>query len=84
LYIPSIFYSENGIDEGHEILAEYATKYSFSILMSNYSGELWGMKAGGKSAFWCKDGKLVAAMSSGSEGLLMVEKIGGRWIQIAL
>lgn len=79
LYIPSIFYSQKGIHEGHEILSKYAQVNALQILMSNYSGELWGVKAGGKSAFWDKKGNKVAQLNATEEGLLILEKIKKDW-----
>jgi len=79
LYVPSIFYSQKGIGEGHEILAKYAEKNSLQVLMSNYSGDLWGMKAGGKSAFWDKNGIKILQLSGDEEGLLLLEKMKADW-----
>lgn len=84
MYAASIFYTESGIEEGHEVLAQYASEHSFCVLMSNYAGEVWGMKSGGKSAFWNQDGRLIAALDSVSQGLLMIEKSGERWMQVVL
>ncbi len=79
--LPSIFYSKKGIDAGCELLSKYAKENSFSILMSNYSGNVWNMEAGGMSGFWDKNGKLVAALDSENEGLLIIEKIESGWMQ---
>ncbi len=79
LYIPSIFYSQNGIGEGHEILSEYAKMNAMQILMSNYTGELWGLKAGGNSAFWDKNGHKIGQLPTDQVGLLLLEKGGESW-----
>lgn len=81
LYIPSIFYTKNGIEEGYELLAKYASTYSLNVLMSNYSGVVWDKKAGGKSAFWDNNGRLMAALDSESQGLLIIEKYEDNWIE---
>jgi predicted amidohydrolase len=73
IYLPSIFYSEKGLDKGYKQLSEYAKKHSLHILMSNYSGQLWGMKSGGGSAFWNSNGKLIKRLNSTETGLLIVE-----------
>lgn len=79
LYLPSIFYSENGIDIGHKQLMNYAKKYALNILMSNYSGELWGIKSGGKSAFWNSRGERMDYLDSDAFGILIAEKNNGKW-----
>lgn len=79
LYLPSIFFSEAGIDNGHELLSKYAKENSFAVLMSNYSGEVWNLEAGGKSSFWNKNGEKMTELSAGKEGLLIVEKERGGW-----
>lgn len=80
IYMPSIFFSKKGINEGHRLLSEYAQKYSFSVLMSNYSGYLWNIEAGGRSSFWDDKGLNIAQLSSNKEGLLIMEKAGNTWI----
>jgi len=79
LYIASIFFSKKGITKGHKMLADYANTHSMKILMSNYAGQVWGMEAGGKSAFWDKNGALITELEVTSEGLLVLEKKEGKW-----
>jgi predicted amidohydrolase len=79
LYIPSIFFTKKGIDEGHDLLSKYAKKHQMSILMSNYSGFVWGLESGGKSGFWDSNGQLISHLGSDHEGLLIIEKKGGIW-----
>lgn len=74
LYLPSIFFSEKGIAIGHQNLATYAKTYQLNILMSNYSGNTWQIKSGGKSAFWNNKGNKLAELNANDEGLLMIEK----------
>jgi predicted amidohydrolase len=80
LYIPSIFFSTEGMDDAYTQLRGYAKKYSMNILMSNYCGETWGRTAGGESAFWSKDGNLVASLDGESTGLLIIEKQNDIWL----
>lgn len=82
LYVPSIFFSEGGIDKGHQLLAQYAKQHAFSILMSNYCGEHWNTKSGGKSGFWDSDGNLLGTLDRDESGLLIVEKQQQIWSQI--
>lgn len=79
MYISSIFFSKKGIEKGHKILANYAKKYKFSILMSNYNGKHWSTLAGGKSAFWNNKGKKINELSISKEGLLIAEKVTANW-----
>lgn len=78
-YLPSIFYSANGINKGREKLGMFAKKYSLNILMSNYSGHHWGMESGGKSSFWTNNGELKAELNSSDEGLIIIEKENDIW-----
>lgn len=79
IYLACIFYSNNGIDKGCEQLKNYAQNYSLNILMANYSGELWNMKSGGKSAFWNSKGELIENLNSNDSGLLVAEKKNEKW-----
>ncbi len=55
----------------------YAQKYALPILMSNFCGEYWNTKAGGKSAFWNEKGALIISLNDEEEGLVIVERING-------
>lgn len=79
IYLPGIFFSENGIDKGSRQLQQYAEKYSMNILMSNYSGELWGMKSGGQSAFWNSNGVLMDHLNQNDSGMLIIMKENEKW-----
>jgi len=79
VYIPSIFFTPNGISEAHNLLSCYAKKYAMNGLMSNFSGQSWEIEAGGGSAFWTKDGELTAEMNGSGSGLLIVEKTNDSW-----
>ena len=79
IYIPSIFFSPHGIPEAHRLLSNYAQKQSMDVLMSNYGGPSWGYDAGGQSAFWNKNGALIAELGVADEGLLIVERKDSSW-----
>ncbi len=79
VYLPSIFFSKEGIEKGHEQLQMYAQKYSLPVLMSNFCGEHWNTKAGGKSAFWSGKGELLTSLNENEEGLVIVEKVKNKW-----
>jgi len=79
LYVASIFYSEAGIQNGHALLSSYATVYKMHVLMSNFSGTAWGIRAGGRSAFWDNYGNLIVSLNASDEGLLIVAKSNQYW-----
>jgi len=84
IYIPSIFYSYKSINDAHLLLAGIAEKYSTNILMSNYAGHTWGTESGGKSAFWDKNGDLIASLDGSGSGLLIVKKNKDNWERLAI
>lgn len=73
LYIPSIFYTSNGIAGGHTTLSNYAKEYSMKVLMANYTGTSYGIESAGQSGFWNTEGNLVKQLDSREENLLIVE-----------
>ena len=80
IYIASLFWSLKGIYEAHNLLGNYAKEFSMNILMSNYCGKVWGIDAGGRSAFWNSDGNLITTLDDKNTGILMVMKNGDNWI----
>jgi predicted amidohydrolase len=79
IYIPSIFFSKSGIQNGHDLLSTYARKYSLNILMSNFCGQLWNTTCGGRSSFWTKNGQQVSELDESEEGLIVVNKMNETW-----
>jgi predicted amidohydrolase len=73
LYVASFFYTPNGITKGYELLRSYAKEYSMNVLMANYIGTSYGIKAAGQSGFWNKEGELIAQLNNIEENLLIVE-----------
>ncbi len=73
LYLASIFYTPNGINEAYTQLSAYAKKYAMNILMANYIGSSYSIEAAGKSAYWNKKGELVSQLNGEEENLLIVE-----------
>lgn len=73
LYIAGIFYTPNGIAEAHSQLSNYAEKHAMHVLMANFAGSSYHMKAAGQSAFWDNKGKVIATLNSDEEGLLVVD-----------
>ncbi|WP_316633577.1 carbon-nitrogen hydrolase family protein [uncultured Flavobacterium sp.] len=79
IYIANIFFTVNGIPSAYQDLQSYAQKHKMNVLMSNFSGESWGRPAGGKSAFWNKNGELIAQINDSDSGLLLVESKDENW-----
>jgi len=72
LYLASIFYTPNGINEGHQQLAYYAKEHGMNILMANFGGPSYKFETGGQSAFWNKNGELIAKIDEQNDELLLV------------
>lgn len=79
LYIPSIFFSSEGIKNAHNLLEYYSKSYQMNILMSNFTGHVWGIMAGGQSAFWNNQGERIGKMGKNESGLLIIKKENGLW-----
>ena len=79
IYISGIFYTPNGIADGHNSLAGYAKKYAMNVLMSNYGGPSLGLESGGKSAFWTNTGELKGSLENIQEGILIASKKNDNW-----
>jgi predicted amidohydrolase len=82
LYLAGIFYSSGGMSGAHSLLGRCAEEYGINVLMANYCGKHWGIEAGGRSAFWDKQGKMIAELDADDQGLLIVEKKEDRWAGI--
>ena len=80
LYIPSIFFTAEEMSEAYTTLKHASAKYSLNILISNYSGNVWGQQAGGKSAFWNQNGELVAHLGESDTGLLLINNTMKSWM----
>ena len=79
LYIPSIFYSVEGIEEGEKTLEKYAREHAINVLMSNFCGHQWGITSGGRSAFWNSNGTKMEQLDSEVSGLLLADKKEQHW-----
>lgn len=73
LYIASIYFTPNGINEAFNNLSDYSKKHSMSILMSNFVGKSYHYTGAGNSSFWNKEGMLIGNCNSSSECLLIVD-----------
>ena len=79
IYISSLFFTESGIQQGHEILQAYAKNYKLTILMANYVGKHWHVIGGGKSAFWNAKGNNIGELNNSNQGLLIAQKETLNW-----
>ena len=79
IYVPSIFFSLKSMEETFKMLGNYAQLNRMSILMSNFTGKIWGFEAGGQSAFWDHRGTLVGALGKNEAGLLITKKQTKSW-----
>jgi predicted amidohydrolase len=80
IYLASIFFEPEDMDRAYRTLSNYAEKYSMNALISNYTGQSWGLNGGGQSGFWDKNGNLIANLNSTDSGLLIIEKNDSNWI----
>ncbi len=79
MYLASIFFSPGGIAGAHKTLSGFAQQHCMLVLMANFCGQSWGMPAAGQSAFWNKQGELVASLDNTTAGLLVLEGHGDSW-----
>ncbi|MCB0631807.1 MAG: carbon-nitrogen hydrolase family protein [Saprospiraceae bacterium] len=79
VYLASLFFTPGGIPKAHRLLPAYAVGHKMQVLMANYCGTSWNLEAGGQSAFWNNNGKLVGALDSTIPGLLIVEEGERDW-----
>jgi predicted amidohydrolase len=81
IYLASIFFEPNDMQKAYRTLSSYAEKFSMNVLMSNYTGQSWGLDGGGQSGFWDKNGNLVSNLNDSDSGLLLIEKMNNEWIE---
>ncbi|MBK7882987.1 MAG: carbon-nitrogen hydrolase family protein [Chitinophagaceae bacterium] len=66
IYIASAVKSVKGIDKAIKRLAEIASKYSMTVLLSNCVGQCDGEGCAGKSSIWNNNGLLLAQLNDTS------------------
>jgi predicted amidohydrolase len=71
VYIASVAKTPTGVVKAHEQLAKTAREYGMTVLMVNCVGTCEGKPAGGQSAIWDAQGKIVASLGVEDEGLLI-------------
>lgn len=80
IYLASIFWEPKDMDRAYKTLSNYAKKYSMNVLLSNYTGQSWGLDGGGQSGFWDNNGNLISNLNDTDPGLLIIEKNNCNWI----
>ncbi len=73
LYLAGIFDTPDDTQKAHRLLSGYTKMFSLKVLMANFAGSSWGLDAGGKSAYWNKEGELVAKLDHQESGLLVID-----------
>nr|WP_321406949.1 carbon-nitrogen hydrolase family protein [uncultured Carboxylicivirga sp.] len=73
LYLASIFYTTQSMDNLHKKMASYSNEHQINILISNFTGVSYGFPAGGRSAFWNDMGVKVAELDSERSGILLID-----------
>ncbi len=84
IYIASVAKFVCGIDKALKTLAETASKYSMTVMMSNCVGISDGHECAGKSSVWNNKGLLVGQLDDKNEGILVVDTKTGEVVQAAL
>lgn len=79
IYLAGIFFEPDDMGRAYKTLSSYAEKYSMNVLMSNYTGQSWGLDGGGQSAFWDKNGNLIGNLNDTNSGLLLIKKVNNNW-----
>jgi predicted amidohydrolase len=79
IYLAGIFFEPDDMVRAYKTLSSYAEKYSMNVLMSNYTGQSWGLDGGGKSGFWDYSGNLISNLNETDSGLLLIEKMNDSW-----
>ncbi len=73
IYIASVAKSASGVQKAAQTLAEIASKYSMTVLMSNALGPSDDFESVGKTAIWNKKGVLVGQLDDTHEGILLID-----------
>lgn len=74
VYLASVAKTAAGVVSAGERLSEIAVRHSALVMISNSVGEQDGSECAGGSAAWSRDGRLIAALDSTTEGVLVVDE----------
>jgi predicted amidohydrolase len=73
IYIASVAKSANGVEKAVERLAEIASRYSMTVLMSNCVGHCDNFESAGRSSAWNDEGLLLGQLNDTDEGMLIFD-----------
>lgn len=73
IYLVSVAKTHLGVVKAAERLAAIAQQYGMTVFMANCIGECDHSIAGGQSALWNPEGKLLASLSDSEEGLVIYD-----------
>lgn len=79
IYAAGVAITPTGIERAHIAMAEYAARYRFLTVMSNYSESTGGYEIGGQSAVWDTDGKLLAKAEVNNKCLVVARSVDSQW-----
>lgn len=79
IYAASIFYSESGIKGLQNKVKSYIDKFEVDIAISNFVGEVWGIKSGGGSMYWTKNGDCIGMCNDLEESILYCTRDDKKW-----
>ena len=79
IYAAGIFYSATGIDGGLARLRSISARTGMAALMSNYVGDCWNLKAGGKSAILDSRAGFEVLAPPDRECLVLAGRQSGNW-----
>lgn len=72
-YLACVAKSQKGVHKAYAHYPAIAQQYHIPVLMVNCVGDCDNFESVGSSGFWNEKGELIAALDSGSEGVLLVE-----------
>ncbi len=79
LYLASVLVSVQGLDHDRTLLRQYAKNYQMTVLFSNYVGTSGGYDCGAHTSLWSKNGELQREIKNNQPGLLIAQRVNGKW-----
>lgn len=72
-YLASVVKSVHQVDKAIERLADIATEYAMTVLMSNSVGQSDGMECGGRTSIWNNQGLLLEQLDDVNEAIIIID-----------
>lgn len=79
VYAAGVLISEGGYATDSALLQGYAAEHGLLVLMANHGGPSGGYVCAGRSAIWADDGRLLAAVPSVGDALVIARRESGQW-----